>query len=180
MTPTDHIDMTIICGTGLIYDTQFDMSLPREWTEWPTRWELAFDLSTGGAVISEDYSRFRVESLHAAAEFLFDPKFRRRHLRYSLKTDGVLPAYGYDAEWSLLRRGSTGGVRRRRPEQRAKPWIYGADTTLIEVWRQPLTKFTFDSRFWLRVGGRTEKDATRNWIAVARLLRRQYRAMQEA
>ncbi len=163
------------CVTVILAGSTIDISPPQEWSEWPTRWELAFDLSTGGSVPPEDYSRFRAESLQEAARYLFDPLFRRRHLRYSLKTDGVLPAYRYDAEWSLLRRGSTGGVRRRRPEQRAKPWDYGADTTLLEIWRQPLTKFTFESRIWLRTGGRTEEDSVRNWLASAQLLRRMYR-----
>jgi hypothetical protein len=164
----------------MLEDNRLDESLPAEWLEWPTRIELAFTLTMGGAVTSEDYSRFRVESLHEAAQYLFDPAYVRRYFRYSLKTDGFLPAYKYDAEWSLLRRGSTGGVRRRRPEQRTEPWVHGADTTLLEIWRQPLTQYTFESRIWLRAGGRSEKDAIRNWAAAARLMRREYRSWQDS
>ena len=131
---------TFTCGTGLVQAADFDVSLPREWTKWPTRIELAFNLTMGGAVTGEDYSRFRVESLYEATRNLFNPAYRRRNFRYSLKADGFIPAYRYDAEWSLLRRGTTGGVRRRRPEQRTEPWSYGADTTLLEIWRQPLTQ----------------------------------------
>ena len=168
-TPMDHNDMTTtICGTGLVHDAEFGVSLPHDWTKWPTRIELAFTLTTGGAVTSEDYSKFRVISLHEAARNLFNRRYSRRLLRYSLKADGFLPAYRYDAEWSLLRRGTTGGVRRRRPEQRTEPWVHGADTTLLEIWRQPLTQYTFESRIWLRAGGRSEKDAIRNWAAAAR------------
>ncbi len=164
------------CVTVILAGSANDFVPPKEWSEWPTRWELAFDLSNGGSVTQEDYSRFRAESLREVAQYLFDPVFRRRLLRYSLKTDGVLPAYEYDAEWSLLRRGSTGGVHRRGPEQRTKPWDYGADTTLLEVWRQPLKRFTSESRIWLRAGGRSEKDAIRNWFASAQLLRKMYRS----
>ena len=171
---------TTICGTGLIHDAEFGVSLPREWREWPTRIELAFTLTTGGAVTSEDYSRLGVGSLHEAARNLFNPKYSRRLIRYSLKADGFLPIYRYDAEWSLLRRGTTGGVRRRRQEQRTEPWSYGADTTLLELWREPLTKHTFESRIWMRAGGRSETDAIRNWAAAARLMRREYRSWQDA
>ena len=159
---------TRTCVTVILQNDEFDFSLPKEWVAWPTRMELAYTLTGGGAVSSEDYSKFRADSLHEAAGFLFDPRFQRMPFRYSLKTDGFLPAYRFDAEWSLLRRGSTGGVRRRMREQRTEPWSYGADTTLLEIWRQPLTQHTFKSRVWLRTGGRTEEDAIRNWTAVAR------------
>jgi hypothetical protein len=163
-----------ICVTGQLQADGTEFELPGEWRTWPTRIELAFDLSTGGAVTADDYSRFQANSLQEVVRFLFDPTFSRRSLRYSLKADGFLPAYRYDSEWSLLRRGSTGGVRRRVPEQRAEPWSSGADTTLFEIWRRPITMHTFKSRIWLRAGGRTEKDSVRNWIAIAQQMR-QYR-----
>ena len=72
------------CVTVILAGSANEIFPPKEWSEWPTRWELAFDLSNGGSVTQEDYSRFRVESLEEAAQFLFDPQFRRRLLRYSL------------------------------------------------------------------------------------------------
>lgn len=167
------------CFTVMLDHELFDKSLPEEWLEWPTRIELAFTLTKGGGVTRDSYTRFKVESLYEATQFLFDPIYRRRYFRYSLKTDGFVPAYKYDAEWSLLRRGSTGGVRRRQREQRVEPWSYGADTTLLEIWRQPLTEYTFEGRIWLRTGGRTEKDAIRNWTNVARLMRQEHRSWQD-
>ena len=158
---------------------EFNDALPDEWTNWPTRIDLAYTLTLGSAVTSESYSRFRVESLYEAVRYLFDPYYRRRYFRYSLKTDGFLPAYQYDAEWSLLRRGSTGGVSRRKREQRVEPWSFGADTTLIEIWREPLTEYTFEGRLWLRTGGRTKDDAVQNWLVSARLLRKVYRLSSE-
>lgn len=154
----------------------FNDALPDEWMNWPTRMELAFTLTMGGAVTSESYSRFKVETLYEAAQYMFNPYFRRRYFRYSLKTtDGVLPLYRFDAEWSLLRRGSTGGISRRKREQHAEPWSYGADTTLLEIWREPLTEYTFKGRLWLRTGGRTKDDAVQNWLVSASLLRKMYR-----
>ena len=165
---------TRTCVTVLLKNDVTD-ALPAEWTTWPTRMELAFSLTGGGAVNSEDYSRFKVASLREAARFLFNPRYQRRPLRYSLKTDGFLPAYRFDAEWSLLRRGCTGGVRQRMLEQRLLPWSHGADTTLFEIWRRPITQHTFKSRVWLRTGGRTEEEAVRHWFAVAHQMRREYR-----
>ena len=169
---------TRICITAALDAPNLGVSLPEEWSTWPTRIELAFDLSMGGAVTSDDYSRFKAGSLHEAADFLFDPTYQRRYFRYSLIADGFLPAYKYDARWPLLRRGSTGGVHRRVRKQRTEPFSYGADTTLLEIWRQPLTQHTFEGRIWLRTGGRTEQDALGNWLAVARLMRKQYSAWQ--
>ena len=155
---------------------EFNDALPNDWASWPTRVELAYTLTLGGAVTGESYSRFRVESLYEAVQYLFDPVYRRRYFRYSLKTTkGVLPLYRYDAQWSLLRRGPTGGLWRRQREQRVEPWSYGADATLLEIWRQPLTEYTFKGRLWLRTGGRTKDDAVQNWLASARLLRKMYR-----
>ncbi|MFT7653305.1 MAG: hypothetical protein ACI9UU_002415 [Candidatus Azotimanducaceae bacterium] len=165
---------TRICITAALDAANLGVSLPEEWSRWPTRIELAFDLSIGGAVTGDDYSRFKANSLQDVANFLFDPVYQRRYLRYSLITDGFLPAYRYDAEYSLLRRGSTGGVRRRVRKQGTEPFSWGADTTLLEIWRQPLTQNTFESRIWLRTGGLTENDALSNWIAVARHMRKQH------
>ena len=162
--------------TSALKPDDFNDALPDEWVNLPTRMELAFTLTMGGAVTSESYAQFRVESLYVAVQYLFDPVYRRRYFRYSLKTtEGVLPLYRFDAQWSLLRRGSTGGVWRRQREQRAEPWSVGADTTLLEIWREPLTEYTFEGRLWLRTGGRTKDDAVRNWLASARLLRKVYR-----
>ncbi len=168
--------MTNIHLQSALKADEFNDALPDEWTNWPTRIELAYTLTLGGAVTSDSYSRFRVESLYEAIQYLFDPVYRRRYFRYSLKTvEGVLPAYRFDAQWSLLRRGSTGGVWRRQREQRAEPWSCGADTTLLEIWREPLTEYTFKGRLWLRTGGRTKDDAVQNWFASARLFRKMYR-----
>ena len=157
---------------------EFNDSLPKQWLAWPTHVELAFTLTEGSAVTSDDYGRFRSESLYKAALLLFDPTYRRRHFRYSLKSDGFLPAYRYDAQWSLLRRGSTGGVWRRQREQHAEPCSYGADSTILDVWRQPLTQHTYKSRLWLRTGGRTEAEAVRTWETAARAFRQLGRSIE--
>ena len=54
---------TGICITSQMQVEWMDLELPAEWSAWPTRIELAFDLSTGGSVTSEDYSRFQANSL---------------------------------------------------------------------------------------------------------------------
>lgn len=175
-----NIEMTTKAHlTSAVKSDEFNAALPDDWRGWPTRVELAYTLTLGSAVTTESYSRFRVESLYEAVRYLFDPVYRRRYFRYSLKTDGFLPAYQYDAEWSLLRRGSTGGVSRRKREQRVESWSFGADTTLIEIWRESLTEYTFEGRLWLRTGGRTKDDAVQNWLVSARLLRKVYRLSSE-
>jgi hypothetical protein len=162
--------------TSALKPDEFNDAFPNEWRAWPTRMELAFTLTMGGAVTGADYAKFRVKSLYEAIQYLFDPVYRRRFFRYSLKTtEGILPLYRYDAQWSLLRRGSTGGVWRRQREQLAEPWSYGADTTLLEIWREPLTEYTFEGRLWLRTGGRAKDDAVQNWLTSARQLRKMYR-----
>ena len=72
--------------TSALKPDEFNDAFPNEWRAWPTRMELAFTLTMGGAVTGADYAKFRVKSLYEAIQYLFDPVYRRRFFRYSLKT----------------------------------------------------------------------------------------------
>ena len=108
-------------------------------------------------------------------------------MSYNFFFSGIVPAYKFDIDLPL-----SGNLKqnayKRTPVQSEEPWHWCWDRTLFEIRFQPLYEDYFSpepinegneiddsfdpyaGEFYLRVGGRTEKEAGENWSVCANVI----------
>ena len=140
--------------------------LPEAWRGLQMRVGVGLILTEHNCIYRSFFDEFAVTSVEHAVRRLMESD--GVFLCYNFFIAGAVPAFAFDADWPLLRRGSAPPIR-RTSVQGDEPWSWCWDRTLFEVRNEPTSPWS--SRTYLRVGGRTSTDAVSNWTACARVLR---------
>lgn len=155
---------------GVMPCERLPAGFPEAWRNLDFHVAVGLILTEFNCVYRAFFKEYAVSSLEAAVAAISTDA--GNCLTYEFYVPGVVPAFSWDADWPLLRRGA------RPPYARAKvqgpePWVWKADRCFFEIRRSPLSVWT--GRPTLRVGGRTWDEATSTWSACARTMRRIYR-----
>lgn len=160
-----------VAASGSLGHVTLPEGFPAEWRALEFRASPGLILTEYNCVDGQFFKDYAVSSLEAAvAKIAHDGG---NCVFYQFYVPEVVPAFAWDADWPLLRRGQNPPCERRK-RQGPEPWVWKADPTYFEIGRVPLTFFT--GRPYLRVGGRTSEEAVHNWNACARVIRAIYRA----
>lgn len=140
--------------------------MPELWNRGPIQISVGLILTGHNGVYRSFFDDFAATSLQGA--LLNIARHEDVYLVYTFSWDGALPAYRFDADWPLMRRGRNAPTP-RCPVQRITPWDWQSDPTLFEIRNEPIG--FWHSRCFLRVGGRSVEDAQSNWRTCAQVLR---------
>jgi hypothetical protein len=161
-TAANDADCSVICE-------ELPEGFPSDLAAVPLRVSVSLTLTEDNCIYPEFFDEFSVRSIEGAMANLLHNK--GTFLVYRFVVAGATPAYAIDADWPLLRRGSTAaGLRPRVLVSTGAPWNMASDRVVIELRNAPLSAWA--SRLCLRVGGRDEIDAVRRWDGIAWPLRR--------
>ncbi len=161
---------------------QYELELPMRpasWTGWRVAMEPTFTFTEYNGVGQAFFDYYTVDTFDEAVTKLFNER-QTDPVGYRCYALDLTPAFEWYARWPLLRRSKRGGFFRREARQGAAPWEFVPDDTLFEVWRQPDGPMGFTWTYMLRVGGRTQQDAMKNWQFWADCLRRGRRTLHRA
>ena len=150
------------------------IKLPTPWQNWPTSVEVLFHYTETNSVAREDYQTFAAADLDEAAQKLFSVEDDHWYFPgYRLHTVGIIPAIAIWVDWPLSRKSGQPIIQERDgPRQDALGFEYGADDTLLYLWKRPDGPLGYSSQLRLATGGRTLAEAIDTYNVVAPQLRK--------
>lgn len=157
-----------------IQSSRLSLQLPSNWRSWPIDIEVSFHYTETNAVAWEDYETFAANDLNQAAEKLFSVEEDHWYFPgYRLHTVGVVAAISVWVDWPLSRKSGPPRIKKRDgPLRDALGLEYGADDTLLYLWKRPNGPMGYSSQLRIATGGRTLADAIEAYDILAPQLRR--------
>jgi hypothetical protein len=155
------------------------LALPESWGSWPLSIEVQFHLTEANAVSSDDYPKFSASGLEEAAAKFFAVEHDYWYFPgYRLHTEGVA-AISYWVDWPLLRKVGAPSVQRGDgPRRDAIGLEYGAEDTLLYLWKRPKDPLGFRGQLRLCTAGRSLHEAIAAYDLVAPQLRQLRKRMR--
>jgi hypothetical protein len=154
---------------GVRVCAELPQGMPNEWYSLPIRVGVSLILTEGNSLYPSFFDEFAATSVSDAINLL--AKNKGIYLCFNFFVAGVIPAFAFDADWPLLRRGNSEPVSRTMV-QVDTPWSWCWERSLFEIRNEPISPWT--SRPFLRVGGRTAAHAASNWTLCAKAFRSSY------
>ncbi|MGJ8670901.1 MAG: hypothetical protein ACSHXK_15550 [Oceanococcus sp.] len=157
--------------------------VPAHWHDWPCHIDVAFSLTPYNSVYRELYEEYAAKDCLEIAEKVLDTSQRHIFVRYRVRAKGFVPAFACYAVSPLRKKQKLGPFQPRSAIGNGAPWEYVADDTLFEIWNRPNGYGGSTRTLMLRVGGRDENEADRNWALCAkpfRTLDRKLKAQQQS
>lgn len=157
-----------------ITSARSSLQLPTNWRNWPTDIEVLFQYTETNSVAADDYLVFAVNDLTQAAEKLFSVEKDHWYFPgYRLHSVGVVAAISVWVDWPLSRKSGAPQIQERDgPRRDALGLTYGAEDTLLYLWKRPNGPMGYSSQLRLSTGGRTLADAIEAYDVLAPQLRR--------
>ena len=146
---------------------------PESWYGWMLSMELSFSLVEGACVHRDLYWEYSADTVTESVKKILSagplyscfPAYRVRSVGDSVLFDWYAsrPLYNHSKEIK---------IEHRTRIKSAYPWDSLDDDTVLCLWRDPEYPCGFRDRIMLRVGGRTDREASENWNMVARVIRK--------
>jgi hypothetical protein len=133
----------------------------------PLRIGVSFTLTEWTCVSREMYEQHKVGCLQDSLIHL--TRGYEIFLSYSFYSETVTPAWAYNIDWPLRRRGKTDGAITDRSRY---GWDIERSNMFFELRNKPIRPYS--SRLMLKTGGRTVAEAVERWERLALAIRRQF------
>jgi hypothetical protein len=155
-------------------DIDLPIDFPSNWHRWPLGIEVSFTLTESNGVNGSMYKHFKVLSLQAALENLLDSIHTGKYdfVGYRFFTLAANPEFDWYVTWPVRRRGSMDQICRAEDRVGAAPWDRHAENTLFQIFNKPRQPYGTDHTLMLRTGGWSKAEATQNWEACSKSLRK--------
>ncbi|MFC2993365.1 hypothetical protein [Halomonas tibetensis] len=144
---------------------------PERWHPLPSRFHNRFRLSEGHCVYRELFLEFERPDAVSIMATLAEGRHDGILLIYTLLTENVVPMEPYEVDWPLLRRGQNPPQAKAGEDAQRLCCLYQHVERRIGYGVPALDPAVIR----LRVAGRTQDDAIKNWYAIARPLRQALR-----
>lgn len=157
---------------------------PKEWLDLPAEILVDVDLSELTSVTGRSVQEFARDNLTDVLRVVSSPRQAGILFAYCLAAREVIPLLGWNVDWPLSRRGQRQPVK-RTTVQGVVPWESHPDSSLLSIYQSvpyvgsaSAPSYYTEPTVRLRVGGRTAKEAIKNWHQCAQALRRLKRQIE--